>query len=274
MSGVMVNADLSNVGKYIGAVGGILDAVQSPAFSGNFVSHLMGRIKVHFMTETIAAHRSGRTSLNHVFEWPDQDARGVSLRSPSDEPLFKLTSSGRAKTKMLSFVFLPSTKPVPLPDPARYGFNEEKLDYLRRHIFRYKAAVMETDQQVTIYPTEKLFIPDARVEGGYYMTSRPSTINPGGPQATGGFAQWWNMWMETRAPALVKEETELAEERIAATGRTVIRYAAGTKINGESVGGRFARGTAVSFPYVEAEQKAAELRFMEEIMSYYPEEDW
>jgi hypothetical protein len=145
---------------------------------------------------------------------------------------------------------------------------------MNRHVFKFKAIVMETDSAVRIYPTNAraLFIPDASNKYGYYMTTRPSTINPGGNQATGGFARWWNSWMESRAQALVDQETALAEDHIASTGQTVIRYAAGTKINGKSVGGQFARGTSISFAYVKAEERAAELRFMEQIMSYYPEE--
>lgn len=276
MAGVGVTADLSNLGGYIGAVGGILTALESPAYKDRFQDYLMGRLKVKFMTDTIAVHRAGYKSLNHVFEWPSQDGSGVATGQTSDIPLFKLTKQGTRTQRVLSFEFLPSTETVPLPDPAKYGFNPEKLSHMNRHVFRYKALVMENDTMVSISPVhaKRLFIPDASNKYGYYMTSNTQRINPGGAVATGGFARWWNEWFTTKAQGIVDEEAVASEQHIASTGQDVIRYAAGTKIGGRSVGGQFAKAQEISVAYIKAKERAAELRFMEEIVQYYPEEEW
>jgi hypothetical protein len=123
-----------------------------------------------------------------------------------------------------------------------------------------KALVMETKSSVIIRPkaAKKLFIPDASKTKGFFMA--PSArINPGGPQATGGFAKWWSQWFETRAESIAEAEASKAEEVIKATGQKVIRYAAGTRINGVNVGGRFASGQVVSYGNINAAKATAEM---------------
>jgi hypothetical protein len=275
---ITFESDMSNVAGYIGAVDGILKAVEHPAYEGDFLGDLMGTVRDKFKADTIAAHKSGTERLAHVFEWPQQDARGVSLSMPSTIPLFRVTKKGRGSSgRVMSYYFVPSTQPVPLPDPDRYGFKAEKLSYMRRHTFKFKALIMETQSNVTIAPrfTKRLFIPDAKAKYGYYMTATPKTINPGGPGATGGFASWWSTWFQSRAAEIVAEKVKIGEDFIAATGRKVIRHAAGTKIGGRSVGGRFASGTAKEFEYVGMSSKRAEAEVLSAARKFYDEEeDW
>ena len=271
-----INADLSGIGSYIGAVDGIVEAVESPGFKGDFVGTLMSNVRKTFMTDTIAAYQSGYGNLHHVFEWGDQDSSGVSTGRPSSIPLFKLTKGGRGENRVLSYTFLPSVKPVPLPDPSKYGFKPNKLQYLRRHIFQMKALVMETHSSVTIAPryTKKLFIPDERSRYGYYMTSNPKRINPGGPQTTGAFTKYWMAWMESRAQGIATSETKKAETIISKTGQKVVRYAAGTRRGGKAVGGQFARGHGVSFGYINGISKKAQAQMQSELKTYYNDEEW
>lgn len=251
---VSVTGDLTGISNYIGTVGGILQAVEDPRFEGDFTEHLMDSVEESFMTETIAAKESGSARIAHVFEWGERQGE------VSNIPLFKLTRSGAGGDRMLGYMFLPSTKQVPLPDPDRYGFKASKLQLLRRHVFQMKAVVMETQRSVTIAPknAKRLFIPDENAKRGYYMSATPVRINPGGAAATGGFAEWWNQWFSTRAQPVVDEQVAKTEAWLVATGAKYVRYAAGTKINGVSVGGRFAAGSVVSASYVNA--KAQEVK--------------
>ena len=90
------------------------------------------------------------------------------------------------------------------------------------------------------------------------MTPSSVRINPGGPESTGGFAQFWSAWFEGKAHALSKEFADKAEEELVKTGRKVIRYAAGTVVNGKKVGGQFAAGSGVSVAYVNAKAAASQ----------------
>lgn len=254
----MISADLSNLGKFIAAVEGTLDAIASPGFEEDFLTDMMNDTKRQFMIDAIAARDSQH--LQHMFEWGPQNADGTSMGESSTHPLFRLVRRGGQGAQYLTFDYLPSTVPVPLPTPSDTGFDEERLEYLSRHIFYMKAVVIETQASVTVAPkhAKALFIPTAGSEKGFVFRKKAITINPGGPQATGAFTLFWKTWFETEGQVIASRAAEAAEQHLAATGRKVIRYKAGTKINGESVGGRFARGKTVSFGYSNAERRSAE----------------
>lgn len=256
MTGVVVSADLSGLGGFIGGVEGLIEAIQDPRIQEDFLGHVMDKTRTVFYAESMAAMRTGAANIKHVYEWGDEQGEVSDIR------LFKLTKGGRGGQRHMGFAFLPSTKPVPLPDAQAYGFPaaSKRGKTLSRHIFYMKALVMETKSSVLIKPrnAQKLFIPDASKKKGFFMA--PSArVNPGGPQATGGFANWWSQWFETRAPEIAREESAKAEELIAATGQKIMRYAAGTKINGMSVGGRFAAGQVVSYGNIDGAKATAQM---------------
>lgn len=255
---IELNGNLDGLSKYAGTVGGILNAIEDPRFQGDFTLWVMKGLKKHFMADTIASNLAGNYRIQHAFEWPEQDGNGVSTGQPSGIPLFKLNITGARTARIMDFTFLPSMRDVPLPDPARYGFKASKLQFLRRHRFIMKAVVMETQGSVVIAPrkSKKLFIPDASVPGGYYMTANAQTINPGGEMSTGGFAEWWSAWFAGPAKVHVDDYTMIAEDMIGSTGQKVMRYTAGTTIGGIKVGGQFARASAVQFAYRDAEVRA------------------
>jgi hypothetical protein len=251
----VITADLSGIGAFIGAVEGTLHAVESPGFKGDFLDSLTGKIKRTFMLDAIAAKESGLSSLNHMFEW------GNSQGETSNVPLFAITKRKAGPSAVnIGFKFLPSTKPVPLPDPARYGFNAGKLKFLTRHVFYMKAVVMETQSSVVVSPTKPrgLFIPLASAKKGYIMSKTSVRINPGGSEATGGFATFWSNWFESRGNQITSEFTRKVEQDLGETGRKVVRYAAGTVVNGRKVGGQFASGKGVSVNYVNAKSASAQ----------------
>lgn len=267
---ISVQPDLTGLDAYIGTVGGILQAVEDPRFEGDFVEHMMDGVSDSFMVDSIAAKEAGSARIAHVFEWGDEQGE------VSNIPLFRLTRSGGPGNRQLGYMFLPSTQYVPLPDPDRYGFDPGKLQYLRRHVFQLKAVVMETQRAVTISPmgAKKLFVPDERAKKGYYMTTGPVTINPGGAAASGGFATWWNEWFAARAQAVVSAEVERTESWLVATGAKYVRYAAGTVMNGKKVGGQFARGKAVSASYINAKEKSVKEKVLREAEAFFDEDAW
>lgn len=269
-NGAVFNADLTGVGNYVGTVEGILQAVEDPRFEGDFVEHMMDEVSDNFMTETIAASEAGNARIAHVFEW------GENQGEVSNIPLFRLTREGAKGDRRLGYMFLPSTRYVPLPDPERYGFDPSKLQYLRRHTFQLKALVMETQRSVSVSPVgaKRLFIPSEKAKRGYFMTSGPVRLNPGGASATGGFATWWNEWFALRGQVIVNESVQRTENWLVATGAKYVRYAAGTVINGEKVGGQFASGRNVSFSYVNAKAKEVKRKVMAEAEAFFDENAW
>lgn len=268
--GISVQPNLTGLDAYIGTVGGILQAVEDPRFEGDFVEHLMDNVDSSFMTETIAAKEAGNARIAHVFEWGDEQGE------VSNIPLFRLTREGGPGNRRMGYMFLPSTQYVPLPDPNRYGFDPRKLEYLRRHVFQLKALVMETQRSVTVAPVgaKRLFIPSKKAKKGYYMSSNPTNINPGGASATGGFATWWNEWFTMRGQAIVDAEVQKTQNWLVATGAKYVRYAAGTVINGERVGGRFASGRNVSASYVNAKEKSVKEKVLRESETFFDEDKW
>lgn len=261
---VTVGANLNGLEGFIGGVGGFIKAMENPRFQGDFVDHLMNKTKKQFTAHTIAS--SGRADLKHVFEWGPQ-VGGVATGGVG-VPLFRLTKAGRAGKKEMSYHFMPSTQPVPLPNPSKTGFDPGKLDHMKRHIFKYKAIIMETNAQVTISPTfaKALFIPSTRSEDGYVMTKKSVTFNPGGPEATGGFAQWWTTFFETMAPAIVQAEQQSTEEFIKKTGQKVLRNAAG----------RFASRKGSGISYIGSAKRTAELETLTAAKNYFSDGpvDW
>lgn len=266
--GINVNADMNGIGNYIGTIEGILQAIADPRFEGDFVEHMMDSIETNFMTESIAARDSGNARIAHVFEW------GENQGDVSTIPLFRLTRAGAGNHRALSYVFLPSTQQVPLPDPERYGFDPKKLQYLRRHVFQLKALVMETKRTVTIAPVgaKRLFIPSEKAKRGYYMTSKSTKIRPGGAAATGGFANWWNLWFGSRAEQVIGENVAATEKWLVATGAKYVRYAAGTSIGGIKVGGQFAAGKVVSTSYVNSKAASVKRKVQSDSKAFFNED--
>lgn len=252
---VSLSADLSGIGNYIGAVDGIITALQDPRIQGNFLGKIQDKTRKVFYVETLVAAQTGAGRVKHVYEW------GTEQGTITEQRLYKLTKHGQGADRLMSYHFLPSVAPVPLPD-ARYGFPEssKRGNSLSRHTFTMKALVMETKSSVTIRPkrAKALFIPVEGHKRGFVMATG-ARINPGGANATGGFASWWTQWFETRAEAIASEESHKAEEVVAATGQKVIRHLAGTRIAGKAVGGRFASAQGVSYGYINAKKQNAEM---------------
>lgn len=241
-----IEANLEPMAGYAGAVEGILTAIGTPKSKQVFLNRYMTKAQEAFMTDTIAANAAGTANLSHVFDW------GKTQEQTSDIPLFKLIKVRAENMAFLSYDFLPSTRVVPKPDPQKTGISPAVIEKLKPHIFRMKAMVMETMENITIAPKngKGLFIPSTDQERGYLMSQKPVTINPGG-NATGGFAKWWTEWFDTRGQEVVQQQALAQGEFLAKTGQTIIR---------DLTTGRFSPGTAVSFGYAASAARNAELQ--------------
>lgn len=100
-------------------------------------------------------------------------------------------------------------------------------------------------------------------------------FNPGGPQATGGFAAWWNAWFSARSADITSDAARKTEDVIRRTGQKVVRWAAGTVVGGQSVGGRFATAKGLQFGYIDANQVKWRRNVQKELDAFYGTDgDW
>lgn len=251
MANVGVNADLSGITGFVGAVEGFLNILEDPRIEGMLLDKIANQIKRDFYKETYAAAESGSAHVKHVYEWGSRPGEISPVR------LYDIVKRGDKNAQVLSYRFKPSTVPVPLPDTSRM---KGVRGNFTRHVFTAKALVMETQDSVNIYPVhaKKLFIPDENAPRGFVMVDR-ARVNPGGANATNGFYNWWNTWFEARGNAIQSEVVDQARAEVLATGQKVVRYAAGTVKNGKNVGGQFASGNIVMMGNINAVQNRAEL---------------
>lgn len=260
MGNIIFGVDTSGIDAYTDVVSGFIDAIESPQVQDEYLDTLMDETRRQFMIHTMAHNRLNLGDIQHVFEWPSQ-VMGVATSATSDVPLFEVHNEERGVYKAITFNYLPSRVPVPLPNPDRYGFNSKYIEGMKRHVFTQKALVMETSNSVHISSRtagKKIFIPDSRVARGFRMLESGNP-NPGGPAATGGFARWWTNWFNTVAVDIANKDSMKTAQTLAETGRTLIRHAAGTTINGKKVGGQFAAGKVVSYAYDNATRRNAKL---------------
>lgn len=206
--------------------------------------------------------------INHVFEWGAvgiNDAPGATPINPTS-PMARLWTHqlvGRGAVKSIDFQYRASHVPVPLPDADSTGIDAEYLSGdtgpKRRHVFHWKAPIMELGIAVNIKPkyAKALFIPlrgnpmtdnEKVIERGFAMTSRAVTMVPG-EQFAGEFSKFWIAWWNTEGRTLIEEAAQKAiaddsMDTIATTGTEARRYVGGAKNKPFSLQVSLARNSA------------------------------
>lgn len=228
-----VEANLDGIAAAVGIMQGVISAMEDAEFNRDFNNSVADSAKDKFGKTADAVHSTGR--LNGVYESASNEEFYHNMPTTSQR-LFRLTRRSTPDSTEVSFNFIPSTSPVPLPDADRYGYTPS--GNMRRHIFRTKAATLETQESITIAPKygRALFIPGAYGNRKFTFTTNTVTIN--NPHQ-GEFTSFWMHWWGSFAEKHVEEIAEKTNVTIAKTGQTQMRHAAGTVIGGRSVGGRF-----------------------------------
>lgn len=246
---IKMQADFKPMAATTGAILGMVSVMDDTDVKDGIGDTFAKKAKDGFMASIIAAKEAGLPSVQHVFEWLDEEIYSGEM---SNIPLFKITvKTPKGGAKLIGFTFLPSNRVVPKPDPDWWGFDPKIVGNLSDHVFRFKAIVMETNSSVDIVPKgdNRLFIP-SRVGRYGYALAKSSTINPGGEAATGGFTTFWNSWFEANATRVATETTDAIKTMFINRGRRIVRARSRTT-------GRFVAARQNVYAVAEASENAA-----------------
>lgn len=159
-----------------------------------------------------AAASAGAGYLTHMYEYGVQGiTKGTGRFSDPTSPAARLwvhNLTGRGGAYDVNFTFRPATQENPRPSTGGTGVPSKYIRYIsrRKYVFRNKAMVMETGQEVSIRPKRGslLFVPfygDPGPRGTGYMMWNADTLGPinvqPGRTTTGTFTAFWENWWRT-----------------------------------------------------------------------------
>lgn len=146
----------------------------------------------------------------HVYEWGDSWADRKGNSGNPARRLWKLTSVGRGDSRAVGFTFLPSVKPSPIhPEEEKRGVEADK------HIFTWKAPVMEYGMTVTISPVEALkgmLVFYWEKEEKVVATSK-TIVTKTDPNVVGVFTAYFVKWWNATGPAIFDRDIRPVLER-------------------------------------------------------------
>lgn len=197
MAGLNVNIDTYQARVSIRTLYEATQQIRKGALTDSVINAAFEKYNKDF--NSYMATQGSRDALKHMFDW------GM-IGAPSGR-LWRTEMRGRGSNREVGYVFLPSHKKVP--------FDPENPYLKRRHVFKNKAMVFETGQEVRISPKyAKMLTYVNRHKGaggtndsgtndktfkrdGVTFTTRESTIEAGGGQFAGQFTQeFYTFWSE------------------------------------------------------------------------------
>lgn len=197
-----MGVDFNEVTDIIGAIRGIDDVAETSYYIDDLLRVGHAIAAEQFDIDTAAAAAAGH-HLNHMYEWGTAGInRGEGMAM---NPLSKAAQlwvhrfGGRNGKRSIDFEFKPSVIPVPLPTPQSSGIPAEELQKgpFRRHVFHWKAPVMELGLTVHIRPDQAkaLWVP---VRPGFFIfTKKTLTVVPGRRLAGNFTTHWLGWWSAT-----------------------------------------------------------------------------
>jgi hypothetical protein len=228
-------SNIDGIYEYVGAARGIMKGTKSPDYMASIIQNAHAEVSEKF--DVAAAATAGAGRLTHVYEYGVPGiTRGPMRISDPTSPQARLwvhTITGRGGHQSISFAFRPAVVPNPQPTKRDTGVSTKYLRKLsrRKYIFRNKAFVMETGQQVSIKPKNGnfIFVPFYGEESHDPMNKRGFMMRPFGNKSTpilatpgkssqGSFAAFWNVWWNATGKQLINErvgtDVELAMRRV------------------------------------------------------------
>lgn len=213
-SGVSLNVDFGAMDEYLGIQEALVRVLNSPKTRNKWTRAMALQTGTAFNVYADAMASANPDTLHHVYEWGQ-------VGNPMGR-LWHMILHGNGANRVLDFTFVQSREYVPAGE-AETGIAGDTRK--RRHVFRWKAAVMELGTPVSISPmagnsSGVLAIPMQEIKSGQsrgksrrsnaktgnmYLTKGPVTMRPD-KRVQGAFTQAWVTFFSTRAMPIVNEE--------------------------------------------------------------------
>lgn len=233
--------DPSQLNYLHGYLDGMAKSVKTTAYVGSALSyaHALMTPKLDSFIDMVAT--ANKDSFHHVYEWSDTYGVKTTVGNPAYR-LWSHTLKGNGASKVASFNFKASVRPVPVnpilttPGPGGRSVKEGV------HIFYWKAMVMEYGMQIVVTPKLAQYLAfvgsansgtkqqDARKNsGGIVFSKGPITFTAGGGKTTGKFTNIYRFWWAQMAGEVFDREIAPTLSKDLRTDGIVGRYKNRTK---------------------------------------------
>ena len=211
--GVQLGLDASQMSGITGLIDGFADTIKTDKLISTVVGYVQSELGKEFGDAVDRMAMKMPMSFLHVYEW-GANYHDFSTVGQKHMRLWKLTQVGTGRSRAISFVFLPSVRPVPIhPDllePGKTG----KTVREGVHVFTWKAPIMEYGIRVTIKrkPGTNVLVwidnEDGRIRFGKGpQKSFPGGVSPyGKPNQRRVFTTFFINWWQTDAPRIYDEK--------------------------------------------------------------------
>lgn len=226
--GMRWDINLGQVAQLIGTVYGADKAVKTNVYIDSLMRAAHADATKQFDMD-LAAQAAATQMFNHMYEWgtiginKGRTSRRMSPLNPEAQLWKHRLSGGTGRTKGIDFTFRASKVPVPQPTTAKTRVSREHLDRLsgRKHIFYWKAPIIESGMKVKLRPkyAKAIFVPfygqprsphltSAQRRRGFLYHKGPLTNIPGhgtiqGRDLAGNFTAFWETWWNTAGNSII-----------------------------------------------------------------------
>lgn len=194
--------DGSQAGSWMGYISGFTSKLNTTEYIGSVMQYASSALTNAFELAMDDRARLNPEQFHHVYEWGKDYGSYETVGNPADR-LWKMVITGNGRDRAVSYVFLPSTRPVPIEQALLVPGKKGKTVLTDVHIFTWKATVMEYGLPVSISPKLGKFIvfPDPKT-GKIIFTTRTINTVPGKDKLRGNFHTFYNSWWTAVAPVI------------------------------------------------------------------------
>ena len=195
-TGVKIQSNTGGPAAYAGYIQGIASTVDTDLYIGSALNYMHADLANMLDLELDQVASAKRSKYHHLYEQSDTFYGSNTVGDPTAR-LWTHVIAGRGRSKIASFVFQPSVKPVPVNPILTEGKHRVKEGV---HVFEWKAPVFEYGIQVEVEPKLSpilVFLDEEDV----IMTPFGTSFTPGeNTDNEGAFTEFFFTWWTTVAP--------------------------------------------------------------------------
>lgn len=235
--GMRWDINLGEIAELIGTIYGVEKATRTNIYIDHLMRAAHSEAAAQF-NKDIAAQAAATQRFNHMYEWgtaginKGRSTRRMNPLNP-EAMLWQHKITGRGKSKGIDWVYRASKTPVPQPTTDKTKVSRTELDKLsgRKHIFYWKAPIIEQGMKVKLRPkyANMIFVPfygdprspklDARTrKRGFLFHKGPLTNIPGhgtiqGRDLKGNFTAFWETWWNSAGNEILQSRMASAVDK-------------------------------------------------------------